>query len=86
MNKITNIACYMCDNAFINENLSYDSDYACFGIGDMPEGTRLMLCTGYRRPLRIEYEEFKYDKWRTVGIYYPKCCPNCGREIKEYQK
>ena len=84
MSEIINSACYMCSNAFIDGDLSDDTDYACFSIGEMPKGTRLMLCTGYRRPLRIEYEVFEYNEWRTVGIYYPKHCPNCGREIKEY--
>lgn len=80
--------CYMCDNARTNEELTADNDYHAKSIGDMPRYKRLMLVSGYNKPLRIEYEEYndQYGHWSTVGIYYPKHCPNCGRKIVEYTK
>lgn len=80
--------CALCDNALLNDDLNAGNDYACRSIGDMPARQRLMLCTGGSRPLRIEYEAFndQYGIWQTLGIYYPKCCPECGREIYEYDK
>lgn len=79
--------CYMCNNALVDEELRDDNDYGCFCIGDMPRYKRIMLCTGWGRPLRIEYDEWndQYGKWSTAGCYYPKYCPNCGREIVEYK-
>ena len=80
--------CYMCDNGRISEELTDDNDLSCYCIGDMPKYKRLMLCSGNGKPLRIEFDEWndQYGIWRTTGIYYPKCCPNCGRKITEYAK
>ena len=80
-------ACDFCNNALLDDELTHDTDYACRTIGDMPKRTRLMLCTGWRKPLRIEFEVFndQYGMWSTGGIYYPKYCPECGRKIYEYE-
>ena len=79
--------CYMCDNARINEKLTDENDYSSCSLGDGKKGLRMMLSSGWGRPLRIELQEYcgGYG-WRTVGIYFPKFCPNCGREIIEYEK
>lgn len=84
----SNNACYMCDNALINGDLSSDCDYSSFTLCSMPSRTRLMLSSGFSSPLRIEYEVFddQYGVWRRYGVYYPKFCPNCGREVTEYKK
>ena len=78
--------CCMCDNARLNERLSDDNDYHCRAIGLMPNKARLMLVSGWGKPLRIEFDEYlSVDKmWHTHGWYFPKFCPECGREVKEY--
>lgn len=78
--------CYMCNNARLDDELTDKNDYHAKTIGDMPYGSRLMLVSGGCKPLRIEYDSWSCTSkvWRTHGVYYPKCCPECGREIKEY--
>jgi hypothetical protein len=45
-----------------------------------------MISSGYGEPVRMEidhwYEHLR--EWRTVGKYYPKYCPECGRKLDEY--
>lgn len=79
--------CGYCENALVSDYLDNTNDYACFSIGYMPDRKRMMLCTGYGKPLRIEIEEFndQYGKWSTIGVYYLRYCPMCGREICEYK-
>ena len=82
------IPCYMCNNARLNDELDDDNDFGSFTIGNSVERYRIMLSTGWGKPLRIEVHKWvgKVGRWCTVAIYYPKYCPNCGREIKEYEE
>ena len=84
-NKIT--PCYMCDNARLNNELTEENDFSSCGIGEFDKGYRTMLSSVYGKPLRIEFERWNgaVKRWEECGIYYPKYCPNCGREIKEYE-
>lgn len=50
-----------------------------------------MVGAGWGRPMRILFEQRRRvhpnrneEAWTTVGIYEPKFCPNCGRELREY--
>lgn len=64
-----------------------ENDYSAITIGSFTNGYRMMLCSGWGRPLRIEIE--KCDKkagWYKIGEYNPKYCPNCDRKIAEYDK
>ena len=78
--------CHVCDNARINPELTDEDDFASFDIGKCMKGFRTMVSSGYGKPLRIEFEKWDEGagRWVEVGRYYPKCCPNCGREITEY--
>ena len=80
-------ACYMCYNARLDDELTDDNDYSAVSIGDSAKGFRMMLCSGWGRPPRIEFEQWDEKVgWYLVGIYKPKYCPNCGREITEYKR
>lgn len=88
MSKERLSACYMCDNARVNpcEELDDYNDLSCISIGDMADSRRLIFCSGAGKAPRIEYDEWneQLKLWLTMGIYYPKFCPNCGRKIYEY--
>ena len=80
-------ACGMCDNARINDELTDDNDYSARTIGKCADGFRMMLCSGWGRPLRIEVEQWDENVgWYRIGVYNPTHCPECGREIIEYGK
>lgn len=55
-------ACRMCYNARLDDELTDENDFSAISIGSCSNGYRMMLCSGYGRPLRIEVE--KWDKWR----------------------
>lgn len=78
--------CGMCYNARLDDELTDENDYSAICIGNSVNGYRLMLCSGWGKPLRIEVEKWE-DKtgWFKIGHYYPKYCTNCGREILEYK-
>lgn len=82
--------CYMCDNARINDDLTDETDFGSFSLGsfncDFDKGYHAMISTGYSKPLRVKFSHYneKIREWEIVGIFYPKYCPNCGREIYEY--
>lgn len=80
-------ACGMCNNARIDDSLTDDNDASFIGIGKCAKGYRIMLCSGWRQPLRIEFEEW-HDRtgWSVIGKYFPKYCPECGRRIFEYEQ
>ena len=63
-----------------------DSSSCCIGISY--NNTRLMISSGHGEPVRIEIDKFfeDYQEWHTVGRYYPKYCPGCGRRLDEYDK
>lgn len=78
--------CGMCLNGRIDEDLTDDNDLSSFSIGKSQEGFRIMYTAGDGKPPRIEVQTWDEKVgWYNVGIYYPKFCPNCGREIKEYE-
>ena len=79
------IACGMCYNARLDDELTDENDFSAIAIGSSVNGYRMMLCSGSGIPLRIEIE--KWDErtgWYKIGEYNPKYCPNCGRKIVEY--
>lgn len=78
--------CDFCDNGRLNDDLDDDNDLFYCGIGDCVDGYRIMLGSGDGKPLRIEFDRWdeKVKIWVTVGCYFPKNCPECGREIFEY--
>ena len=77
-------ACIMCNNAKIDNKLTNENDYSAISIGKSVDNFRLMLCSGWGKPLRIEVEAWDDKaKWHKIGEYNPNYCPNCGRKIIE---
>ena len=77
--------CDKCMNASVNSELEPDYDFASRSLGDSSKGYRMMYNTGARRKTHISLEKWSEDhkQWETEGIYIPKYCPECGRELKE---
>ena len=66
--------------------LTDENDSSSCSVGTSCNNTRLMITSGHGEPVRIEIDKFfeDYQEWHTVGKYYPKYCPECGRKLDEY--
>lgn len=80
--------CYVCNNARLDPELTDYNDFNSGTIGSFSKDCRIMLTSGFGNPLRIEIARWNdsIQQWVDIGIYYPKFCPECGREIWEYRK
>ena len=69
-----------------NTELTDENDSSSCGVGHCSRDTRFMITSGYGAPLRIEVDRWNdsVKEWQTVGRYYPKHCPECGRLLDEY--
>lgn len=77
-------ACGMCDSAFTNPELSSDNDLSYSSIGTHEDGYRMLLRSGWGKPVVILSEKWRGGiGWQTIGCYQPKFCPNCGRSLTE---
>ena len=66
------------------------NDFSSHSIGKSIDEHRFMLTSGSGKPLRIEHYVWCAfgdgdHQWVTSGVYYPKYCPECGRELTEYK-
>ena len=68
--------------------LTDENDSSSCSVGNSSAGTRFMITSGHGEPVRIEIDKFLElrQAWVTVGKYYPKYCPECGRRLDEYDK
>ncbi len=76
-------ACYMCDNARVNPELSSDGDLSYISLGTFCASRRMFIRSGDDRPTEIVVEELSEGGWYTIGSYRPRYCPNWGRELVE---
>lgn len=79
------MSCKYCDNAYTNEELDHDNDFSSCGIGSIEKGHSMFMTTGAYRSTVIEILKWDDNNQRnhTLGIYVPKYCPECGRELFE---
>ena len=81
------MACKMCFYAHTDPELTSDNDLSYSTIGECTDSYRLMFRSGDDRPTGILFEEWNRDRgWQTLGFYWPKFCPNCGRRLTENEK
>ncbi len=76
-------ACYMCNNAHVDPELTSDNDFSAFSIGKCAAGYRILFESGWARPTEITFEKVEEIGFVTIGFYRPRYCPNCGRELFE---
>ncbi|MBP1559724.1 MAG: hypothetical protein J6C96_00550 [Oscillospiraceae bacterium] len=80
--------CSMCVNAKVDDELTDENDFSSISVGESAQGCRMSINSGNGRPVCIEVEEWDDNSHQNVVIasYYPKYCPNCGRELLEYSE
>lgn len=78
---------------YFDNELTDDNDFGSSTIGYSSNGYQMYLNSGGGKPCNIEVCQWISDlnmlqhsgKWHTIGLYYPKFCPECGRPLTEYQ-
>ena len=90
------MSCHFCYNAhvwakeahseedYFDEGLHDGNDSSSSTIGKSADGIQLYLNSGGGKPLEIEVCQWINNRWHTIGAYYPKFCPECGRPLDEY--
>lgn len=80
--------CGRCLNAYVDDELTPENDFSAFSLGTSENGHRMMIQTGNGRPTEVVSEVWNptVKMWETTGYYYPKYCPECGRELFENEE
>lgn len=82
------VPCGKCYNSRFDCELTDDNDFSSYTIGCSEKNYRMLYSSGHGQPPRILFESWNEEQkqWITVGKYFPKHCPDCGREINEYKE
>ena len=73
--------CRFCLDAGIDPDLE-GCDLSYHDVGHAEKWHRIMIRSGAGKPMAVMYEKWSGKQWNTVGIYAPKFCPECGRNLK----
>ena len=80
------------DDEFMDPFATYltdENDFSSYSVGHChSKERRFMINSGNGHPVNIEFEllDNRTKEWYTVGKYYPKYCPECGRKLDEYNE
>lgn len=78
------MVCYMCLNAYVDDELTCKNDFSSVGVGESCDDYRIFITTGWSKPTSIVFERYVEGYgWSSVLRYRPRYCPNCGRELFE---
>lgn len=75
---------------YFDTGLDDTNDMCSATIGSTTDGFQMFLNSGGGEPVNIELCQWKDNGyrgqpgWVTIGVYYPKFCPECGRQLEEY--
>lgn len=78
------MACYLCEDATTNEELTEENDLAYFIIGRAIGQYRISYRVSSKSGHFIQFEKISHIPgiWETKAYYEPNFCPNCGRKLK----
>ena len=62
-----------------------DENFAYFVVNDNGKDSRTLIRSGGGMPLIILSENLIQNRWRTLSVYIPKFCPECGRKLEVLQ-
>ena len=86
------MSCRFCENNRTNPDWELDEEQVFYAIsvGMTEDAHRIMYNKRPYRPLELTFEKWNDQLhptiWQTIGVYYNKYCPECGRKIDEYDR
>lgn len=90
------MSCQFCYNAhvwskephseedYFDGGLHDNNDFSSATIGFLDDRHQLYINSGNGEAVNLELCEWFNGRWHTVGKYFPKFCPECGRRLDEY--
>lgn len=80
--------CRYCSNARTMPGLTDDNDLSYSTVGNAEKNASLMIAAGSGIPVRIEANVWddKMERNRTIAVYKPNFCPECGRDLRNDYK
>ena len=74
------------DHDYFDTALDDSNDSSSSTVGCHSDNYQIYINAGNGKPVNIETCEWAPDgRWRTIAVYYPKYCPECGRKLQEYE-
>lgn len=73
------------DDVYFGNELTDDNDGSSATIGKSANNFQMYFNSGMGKPCNIEVCTWLENYgWSHVSVYYPKFCPECGRNLDEY--
>lgn len=76
--------CCVCNNARVSDASEDGNNLSYLAVGESVRPFQILFASGGGEPFRLLVEFLIDNRWSTAAVYYPKYCPNCGRELLEY--
>ena len=76
--------CCMCNNARVDDKLTEDDNLSYLAVEESVRPFRILFASGCGEPFRLLVQFLIDGQWSAAAVYYPRYCPNCGRELLEY--
>ena len=81
------------EDDWYDNGLDDSNDGGSRTVGLSRDNFQIYINSGFGKSLEIETCQWISDpkgpphngRWHTVAVYYPKFCPECGRELSEYK-
>lgn len=75
---------------YYDSGLDDSNDFSSISIGrtcSLPDSKphQIYINSGNGEATNIEVCEWYNGRWHTIGKYYLKFCPECGRKLDEYE-
>jgi len=90
------MSCHFCYNAqvwakepkteedYFTNGLDDTNDFSSSTVGFSDDRHQIYINAGNGKAVNIEFCVWLDGRWHTIGEYFPKFCPECGRNLDEY--